>query len=54
MSVKFDLKFDYEELQDIFWIEQTEDEEQGVYSLVVRVSIKLSTSTYSLFLMQLK
>ncbi|KAL9547643.1 hypothetical protein MBANPS3_006061 [Mucor bainieri] len=34
--VKFDLKFDHEEMQDVFWIEQTEDDEQGVYSLVIR------------------
>ncbi|KAL7311678.1 hypothetical protein PS15m_009411 [Mucor circinelloides] len=34
--VKFDLKFDREEMQDVFWIEQTEDQEQGVYSLVIR------------------
>ncbi|KAK4512911.1 Amino-acid acetyltransferase, mitochondrial [Mucor velutinosus] len=34
--VKFDLKFDHEEMQDVFWIEQTEDEEQGVYSLIIR------------------
>ncbi|CEP11314.1 hypothetical protein [Parasitella parasitica] len=35
-SVTFDLKLDYEKLQDVFWIEQTEDKEQGVYSLVIR------------------
>ncbi|KAI8641172.1 hypothetical protein BD408DRAFT_418513 [Parasitella parasitica] len=35
-SITFDLKFDHEELQDVFWIEQTEDKVQGVYSLIIR------------------
>ncbi|CAO3639087.1 unnamed protein product [Mucor fragilis] len=34
--VHFDLKFSQEEMQDVFWIEQTQDEEQGVYSLAIR------------------